>query len=69
MTLSHVKRLTIVCLLSTGSDKVWKNAPTTTRNDNPIVPLPIIPITFSFLIRLPKRPLNKKPASGNRIVK
>ena len=35
-------------------ESVSKKARIATRNDKPIVPLPMIPITFSFFILLPK---------------
>jgi hypothetical protein len=59
----------IVCLSFTGRARVSKKAKTVIRKDIPITPLPIIPITFSFLILLPSNPRIINPASGRRIVK
>ena len=38
------------------------------RKENPTVPLPIAPMSFSFFIREPKSPRTKNPMRGKTII-
>ena len=68
-TAIHLNKVTMFKRWSTGRERVSKKAPTTTMNDNPIAPLPTMPISFSFFIFGPANPLNKNPSKGKRTVR